>query len=99
MRGPARFIIPASARRVTDDRTIGRSTNACNSTRSKWAAAAQIAEAKGALSILVNNAGWDVFRLFKDSTPDEWQKLIAINLVGAAIFLGLAIWTLVELLV
>ncbi len=31
----------------------------------------------------MNNAGWDVFRLFKDSTPEEWQKLIAINLVGA----------------
>ena len=33
--------------------------------------------------MLVNNAGWDVFRLFKDSTPEEWQKLISINLVGA----------------
>ena len=36
-----------------------------------------------AIDILVNNAGWDVFRLFKDSTPADWQKLIAINLVGA----------------
>jgi 2-hydroxycyclohexanecarboxyl-CoA dehydrogenase len=34
------------------------------------------------VDILVNNAGWDVFRLFKDSTPAEWRKLIAINLVG-----------------
>lgn len=24
-----------------------------------------------------------MFRLFKDSTPEEWHKLIAINLVGA----------------
>ena len=37
----------------------------------------------GQVDILVNNAGWDVFRLFKDSTPAEWQKLIAINLIGA----------------
>ncbi len=39
--------------------------------------------ALGPTGALVNNAGWDVFRLFKDSTPEEWQKLIAINLVGA----------------
>ena len=37
----------------------------------------------GRIDVLVNNAGWDVFRLFKDSTPAEWQKLISINLVGA----------------
>ena len=37
----------------------------------------------GGIDILINNAGWDVFRLFKDTTPDQWQKLIAINLVGA----------------
>ena len=41
------------------------------------------AEALGPIDILINNAGWDVFRLFKDTTPDQWQKLIAINLVGA----------------
>jgi 2-hydroxycyclohexanecarboxyl-CoA dehydrogenase len=39
--------------------------------------------ALGPTHVLVNNAGWDVFRLFKDSTPDEWSKLIAINLTGA----------------
>jgi 2-hydroxycyclohexanecarboxyl-CoA dehydrogenase len=48
------------------------------------AAAVAAAEAAlGPVAVLVNNAGWDVFRLFKDSTPEEWQKLIAINLVGA----------------
>ncbi|GGG47708.1 acetoacetyl-CoA reductase [Caldovatus sediminis] len=47
-------------------------------------AAVAAAEAElGPVGVLVNNAGWDVFRLFKDSTPEEWQKLIAINLVGA----------------
>jgi 2-hydroxycyclohexanecarboxyl-CoA dehydrogenase len=39
--------------------------------------------ALGPIHALVNNAGWDVFKLFKDSTPAEWQKLISINLVGA----------------
>jgi 2-hydroxycyclohexanecarboxyl-CoA dehydrogenase len=37
----------------------------------------------GPVHVLVNNAGWDIFRLFKDSTPAEWRKLIAINLTGA----------------
>ena len=47
------------------------------------AAVAAVEAALGPTGVLVNNAGWDVFRLFKDSTPEEWQKLIAINLVGA----------------
>ena len=49
-------------------------------------AAREVAAAEAALGpvgALVNNAGWDVFRLFTDSTPAEWQKLIAINLIGA----------------
>jgi 2-hydroxycyclohexanecarboxyl-CoA dehydrogenase len=47
------------------------------------AAVAAAEAALGPISILVNNAGWDVFRLFKDTTPADWQKLIAINLTGA----------------
>jgi 2-hydroxycyclohexanecarboxyl-CoA dehydrogenase len=47
------------------------------------AAVAAAQAALGPIGALVNNAGWDIFRLFKDSTPQEWQKLIAINLVGA----------------
>src|ERR1700712_3935477 len=47
------------------------------------AAVAGVEARFGRIDILVHNAGWDVFRLFKDSTPAEWQKLIAINLVGA----------------
>ncbi|NOU08052.1 MAG: SDR family oxidoreductase [Hyphomicrobiaceae bacterium] len=46
-------------------------------------AVAAVESALGPVDILVNNAGWDVFRLFKDSTPAEWNKLIAINLIGA----------------
>ena len=36
----------------------------------------------GAVDVLVNNAGWDVFSPFVDTTPELWQKIIAINLVG-----------------
>lgn len=36
----------------------------------------------GPIEALVNNAGWDVFKPFLASTADEWQKLIAINLIG-----------------
>lgn len=37
----------------------------------------------GPVAVLVNNAGWDVFKPFVKSTPAEWERLIAINLVGA----------------
>jgi 2-hydroxycyclohexanecarboxyl-CoA dehydrogenase len=37
----------------------------------------------GAVAVLVNNAGWDVFKPFTRTVPAEWDKLIAINLTGA----------------
>jgi 2-hydroxycyclohexanecarboxyl-CoA dehydrogenase len=37
----------------------------------------------GDIDILVNNAGWDVFMPFTKTQPEQWEKLIAINLVGA----------------
>jgi 2-hydroxycyclohexanecarboxyl-CoA dehydrogenase len=46
------------------------------------AVAATIAKL-GPVGVLVNNAGWDVFKPFLKTTPDEWSKLIAINLTGA----------------
>lgn len=47
-------------------------------------AAVQAAEAKlGPIAVLVNNAGWDVFKPFVKTAPTEWDKLIAINLTGA----------------
>ncbi len=36
----------------------------------------------GPVDVLVNNAGWDFAARFVDTTPDLWQKIIAINLVG-----------------
>lgn len=38
--------------------------------------------ALGPVSVLVNNAGWDIFRPFLQTSPREWQQLIAINLIG-----------------
>jgi 2-hydroxycyclohexanecarboxyl-CoA dehydrogenase len=37
----------------------------------------------GAIDVLVNNAGWDVFKPFLKTVPAEWERLIAINLTGA----------------
>jgi 2-hydroxycyclohexanecarboxyl-CoA dehydrogenase len=37
----------------------------------------------GPVGILVNNAGWDIFMPFLKTTPEHWDKLIAINLKGA----------------
>ncbi|NLX15620.1 MAG: 2-hydroxycyclohexanecarboxyl-CoA dehydrogenase [Ramlibacter sp.] len=37
----------------------------------------------GPIDTLVNNAGWDVFKPFLKTDAGEWDKLIAINLVGA----------------
>ena len=37
----------------------------------------------GPIDVLVNNAGWDVFIPFTKTEPAQWDKLIAINLVGA----------------
>ena len=36
----------------------------------------------GPATALVNNAGWDAFGPFRDSTPDLWDRLIAINFRG-----------------
>ncbi len=36
----------------------------------------------GPTDVLVNNAGWDRFVNFVDTTPDLWEQVIAINLRG-----------------
>ncbi len=46
-------------------------------------AVGQVERDLGPVAILVNNAGWDVFRPFLDTTPELWQKIIAINLLGS----------------
>jgi 2-hydroxycyclohexanecarboxyl-CoA dehydrogenase len=46
------------------------------------AAAADLAGRLGPVDVLVNNAGWDQSLLFLDSTPDFWEKVVRINLLG-----------------
>ncbi len=47
------------------------------------AAVAAASAALGPVDVLVNNAGWDIFKPFTKTTPAQWESLIAINLVGA----------------
>jgi len=47
------------------------------------AAVAATLERFGPIDVLVNNAGWDVFKPFTKTEPAQWDKLIAINLTGA----------------
>ena len=58
---------------------------ACDITdRASVDAAVAATEAQlGPIAVLVNNAGWDVFKPFVKTVPEEWNQLIAINLTGA----------------
>lgn len=47
------------------------------------AAVSQVMSRFGSIDILVNNAGWDVFLPFTKTVPEQWERLIAINLTGA----------------
>jgi 2-hydroxycyclohexanecarboxyl-CoA dehydrogenase len=46
------------------------------------AAADRVERELGPIDILVNNAGWDLLMPFVDSTPEFWDKVIAINYRG-----------------
>ena len=39
-------------------------------------------EATGTLDILINNAGTDEFGFFTQTTPEQWDKVLAVNLNG-----------------
>jgi NAD(P)-dependent dehydrogenase (short-subunit alcohol dehydrogenase family) len=44
--------------------------------------ARRVVDEHGPFPILVNNAGTDEFGFFADTSPDMWQRIIAINLTG-----------------
>lgn len=46
------------------------------------AAIARVTAELGPIDVLVNNAGWDLFVPFLDTSPNDWSRLIDINLVG-----------------
>ncbi len=47
------------------------------------AAVADTESSLGPVDVLVNNAGWDVFKPFTQTEPAQWAQLIAVNLTGA----------------
>ncbi|MDS0861701.1 2-hydroxycyclohexanecarboxyl-CoA dehydrogenase [Burkholderia pseudomultivorans] len=78
----------AAAEQVRDEiRAAGGTADAirCDITnRADVDAAVAETEARlGPVDVLVNNAGWDIFRPFVKTEPAQWDKLIAINLTGA----------------
>jgi 2-hydroxycyclohexanecarboxyl-CoA dehydrogenase len=48
-----------------------------------YAAVKKAVDHAGPVDILINNAGWDMFKPFLKTDPAFWQKIISINLVGA----------------
>jgi 2-hydroxycyclohexanecarboxyl-CoA dehydrogenase len=47
------------------------------------AATAEVVTALGRLDVLVNNAGWTPNEPFAGSAPETWNKVIAVNYLGA----------------
>jgi len=60
------------------------------------AAVAGVQAQLGPIDALVNNAGWDIFKPFVKTVPAEWDKIIAINLVGALHMLHVVLPQMVE---
>jgi len=78
----------AAAEKTARDTTAAGGTAlaiACDITRRDMVDAAIAATESdlGPVDILVNNAGWDVFKVFTKTDASDWEKLIAINLIGA----------------
>jgi NADP-dependent 3-hydroxy acid dehydrogenase YdfG len=42
-----------------------------------------VAHRFGTVDVLINNAGTGIFKGVADLTPDEWQRMIGLNLSGA----------------
>jgi 2-hydroxycyclohexanecarboxyl-CoA dehydrogenase len=64
-----------------EGKAIGLGVDVSSAT-SVRAAFDEAAAAIGSPEILVNNAGIDVIKPFVDSTEDEWDRVIAVNLKG-----------------
>jgi 2-hydroxycyclohexanecarboxyl-CoA dehydrogenase len=45
-------------------------------------AVTSIATDQGGIDVLINNAGFDRFANFLDTTPEQWESIIAVNLRG-----------------
>jgi 2-hydroxycyclohexanecarboxyl-CoA dehydrogenase len=62
----------------------------------QYPAVKKAVDAAGPVDIVVNNAGWDLFRPFLKTDPEFWQKIISLNLVGAMNVLHCALPGMVE---
>ena len=73
-----------AAEKVAAEIGNGASAHACDITSLEGVTAAVQAfeAAQGTTDILVNNAGWDKFAYFLETTPEDWDRIIAINLRG-----------------
>lgn len=49
-------------------------------------ACAQTLQRLGAIDVVVNVAGMMVFKSLADHTPEDWQRVLGVNLLGAAWF-------------
>jgi 2-hydroxycyclohexanecarboxyl-CoA dehydrogenase len=79
--------LPAAEKVAAEIRAAGGAAQAfrCDITeRAEVDAALAATEAAfGPVDVLVNNAGWDVFKPFAKTEPAQWDRLIAVNLTGA----------------
>lgn len=73
-----------AAEKVAQDIGNGASAHVCDITdlKSVEAAVAAFEAKQGPTDILINNAGWDKFAYFLETTPEDWDRIIAINLRG-----------------
>ena len=60
------------------------------------AAVGRVERELGPIDVCVNNAGWDLFVPFLDTDPDDWARLIDVNLVGAMSMLHAIVPGMVE---
>ncbi len=42
-----------------------------------------IEEKTGGVDVLVNNAGISIVKMFRDTTPEEWDRIFSVNVTGA----------------
>jgi 2-hydroxycyclohexanecarboxyl-CoA dehydrogenase len=74
----------ATARRVAQEQgvpTLGVEMDV-TSRASVDAAVAKVEADLGPVAALVNNAGIDIVKPFVESSPDEWARIVAVNLTG-----------------
>lgn len=65
----------------TNRRTVGRAVDVTK-LDAVTAAVQQTEAALGPIAVLVNNAGIDVISPFMTSDPEDWDRIIAVNLKG-----------------